>query len=406
MSPLVTSIDLDLVPLRDIAAWQAGLNLAATTGRSLGGPVGGWLADTMGWRWSFAGQAPIFLVAAAIGWILLPRGPPRGIGVDQAEITEDHHAEVPTAGLEGDDKTAGSSLSRIDFLGAALLALTVLSVLIPIDLAGKSYPWTHPLILSLFTLSLLFGGLFLSVESWWATNPVFPLSLFRDRNVVASYAITCCQMAAQLGLMFSVPIYFQVSQRVSNARAGAYLFPAVFGNAVGSVVAGLLIRRYARPRDISVINTNNVQDWPLQAHPSIREPSSFPLVPPPLLHMAREHYLMGSPVHCTQWFRHWNRPDGSFHLHPGVYQQEAEGACLGGDVLDDAAWPYRRHGIGCNDSHGDGKVEAGRPTPRLGSGVGRSIRGAYGDTQPPTTTKANSDSMVDRSEGSVGHRLS
>lgn len=27
------------------------MNIVATTGRSLGGPVGGYLADTVGWRW-------------------------------------------------------------------------------------------------------------------------------------------------------------------------------------------------------------------------------------------------------------------------------------------------------------------------------------------------------------------
>lgn len=199
----------------------------------------------MGWRWSFAGQAPIFLVAASIGWILLPKGPPAGAEVEDTGVTEDRHAGELTENIGADGEAPRSPLSRVDFLGAALLALTVLSILVPIDLGGKSYPWTHPLILGLFASALLLGGLFLLVEARWAANPVFPLSLFRDRNVVASYAITGCQTAAQLGLMFSVPIYFQVSQRVSNARAGAYLFPAVFGNAVGAVIAGLIIKRYA-----------------------------------------------------------------------------------------------------------------------------------------------------------------
>lgn len=52
------------------------------------------------------------------------------------------------------------------------------------------------------------------------------------------------QTVAQMGIIFSVPIYFQVSQRVSDARAGAYLFRSVFGNAVGSVITGLIIKRY------------------------------------------------------------------------------------------------------------------------------------------------------------------
>ena len=319
MSPFVTSMGLDLVPLRDVAAWQAGLNLAATTGRSLGGPVGGWLADTVGWRWSFAGQAPIFLVAATIGWMLLPKGPPRSMKVDHTGNPEEHNTEDTAGSSEVESETSGSSFSRIDFLGAALLALAVLSILILIDLAGKSYTWTHPVILSLFASALLFGGLFLTTEARWAKNPVFPLSLFRDRNVVASYAITGCQIAAQLGLMFSVPIYFQVSQRVSNARAGAYLFPAVFGNAVGSVIAGLIIRRYALLHVISVINFDSVQDRPLQAYSPLWKPGFFLLIHAPLLHMARKHYPVAGFVYYTQRLRHRHCSDGCLHLYPGVY---------------------------------------------------------------------------------------
>ena len=242
----VISHDVDLVPLRDVAAWQAALNLAATTGRSIGGPLGGWLADTVGWRWSFAGQAPIFMLAAVIGWLLLPRTP---AAPTKAEEDEDHGVnDSDETAVESQDQShpIKSSLARVDFLGAALLSLTVLSILIPIDLGGKTLPWSHPIILLLFASSIVFGGLFLATEAWWAINPVFPLSLFRERNVVASYAIMTCQCAAQLGLMFSVPIYFQVSQRVSNSRAGAYLVPAVVGNAIGSVLAGLVIKRYAK----------------------------------------------------------------------------------------------------------------------------------------------------------------
>lgn len=209
--------------------------------------MGGWLADTVGWRWSFAGQAPIFMVAALVGWALLPRGPPSTSKDSGGEGGD----EVPDTTGERDiatrDIATMGSISEIDFLGAGLLSLTILSILLPVDLGGKSFAWTHPVILSLFTASLIFGGLFLATEAKWATNPVFPLSLLQQRNVVASYGIMICQCAAQLGLMFSVPIYFQVSQRVSNARAGAYLFPAVFGNAVGAVFAGMVIKRYPLP---------------------------------------------------------------------------------------------------------------------------------------------------------------
>ncbi len=42
---------LDLLPIREVAQWRAFVNVVATTGRAAGGPLGGWLADVVGWRW-------------------------------------------------------------------------------------------------------------------------------------------------------------------------------------------------------------------------------------------------------------------------------------------------------------------------------------------------------------------
>lgn len=51
MTVLVSILITDLVPVRESAAWRSYINVAATTGRSLGGPLGGWMADAVGWRW-------------------------------------------------------------------------------------------------------------------------------------------------------------------------------------------------------------------------------------------------------------------------------------------------------------------------------------------------------------------
>lgn len=51
MTVLVSILITDLLPLRDVAQWRAFVNVVATAGRSIGGPLGGWLADVVGWRW-------------------------------------------------------------------------------------------------------------------------------------------------------------------------------------------------------------------------------------------------------------------------------------------------------------------------------------------------------------------
>ena len=47
-----TSTDsLDIVSKREVAKWRSFVNVSMTLGRSIGGPVGGVLTDTIGWRW-------------------------------------------------------------------------------------------------------------------------------------------------------------------------------------------------------------------------------------------------------------------------------------------------------------------------------------------------------------------
>jgi len=165
------------VPLRQVAALRSYANIAATTGRSLGGPIGGALADTIGWRWSFILQCPLLAIAALLAWFLVP------------------HKARPD-----DSKSGASKLARIDFAGAALLAVTITSLMLAIELGGQKLPWNHPVILGLVAGSVAFGALFAVTEAYWAYEPVFPLQLLCQRDVVSAYLVLGLQTAAQLGV--------------------------------------------------------------------------------------------------------------------------------------------------------------------------------------------------------------
>ncbi|KAI0012182.1 major facilitator superfamily domain-containing protein [Xylariaceae sp. FL0662B] len=223
MTTLAAVIIADISPLRDVASWQSYVNVVATVGRSLGGPVGGFLADTIGWRWSFFGQAPIFILAMILCGAILPNLTPR------------HNQNCV--------ESARSRVARIDFLGAAFLGSGILALLLPLKIAGDKVPWFSLTVFSLFALGSLLMVLFVVTEARWAKEPIFPLRLVRNRPVVVSYLITICQTAAQLGLMFTIPLYFQVTERSSSTVAGAHLIPAVIGNTVGGLVTGVWIRR-------------------------------------------------------------------------------------------------------------------------------------------------------------------
>jgi MFS family permease len=51
MTPVVAILLSDIVPLRDRGTWQGYNNIVYASGAGLGAPLGGALADTLGWRW-------------------------------------------------------------------------------------------------------------------------------------------------------------------------------------------------------------------------------------------------------------------------------------------------------------------------------------------------------------------
>ncbi|OIW22677.1 MFS general substrate transporter [Coniochaeta ligniaria NRRL 30616] len=230
MTVLVSILITDLVPIRDVAQWRSWVNIAATTGRSLGGPLGGWLADVIGWRWSFLGQTPVVAFALILCAICLPASTPKRIASESGD---------------GSSKTAWQLLHRIDFRGAFLFGLMILAFLVPAELGGDHLPWGHPIIISLFASSIALLFIFIAVERR-TEEPIIPLEIFHNRDAVLSYIILGLQGAAQIGMMFSVPLYFQITARTSNAEAGAHLFPAVAGNCIGGLLSGVFIKRSGR----------------------------------------------------------------------------------------------------------------------------------------------------------------
>lgn len=218
---------LDLLPLRDVASWRSYVNIVATTGRSLGGPLGGWLADVIGWRWSFFGQVPVVVFATILCAISLPDSKPKDSALEYQDL---------------EPKTRWQQLGRIDFKGCIIFTAMILAFLTPTELGGVHLPWSHPIIISLFAASIALLALFIWVEKR-AAEPIIPLEIFHKRDAVLSYLVMGVQTAAQVGVMYSVPLYFQVTARTSNAEAGAHLFPAVAGNAIGGLLSGVLIKR-------------------------------------------------------------------------------------------------------------------------------------------------------------------
>lgn len=73
----------------------------------------------------------------------------------------------------------------------------IVFLLLPISTGGNQFDWTHPVIFILVGIALALTFAFAYVEFKLAKEPIFPLALLAQRDVVFTYAIIMLQNMAQ-----------------------------------------------------------------------------------------------------------------------------------------------------------------------------------------------------------------
>lgn len=233
----------DLVPKRDVAMWRGIGNVASTTGRAAGGPLGGWLSDVVGWRYGFIGQGPVMgLAFVLVAW---------NLKLPSAE--EDNLGELVSK--KGGHTGKMVKLKRIDFGGAVLITSSVVLLILAMDLPNQGVSWTSPLLLGCLVTCMIFTASFLLFESHCAAEPIYPPKLLKKRSIWTSYVGLAFILGGQVSMMFTVPLYFQVTTEASAGEAGAHLVPAVLANTFGCLFAGWYIKRTGRYKNLTILGS-------------------------------------------------------------------------------------------------------------------------------------------------------
>lgn len=101
-----------------------------------------------------------------------------------------------------------SPLARLDLLGAALLASTIVTFLLALNVLGAAQSSGTPLALALVFGTILSGFGFVRVERRRGDGAIYPLRLFHYREVLTAYCMACFQYSAQYSvsaqLLFTV----------------------------------------------------------------------------------------------------------------------------------------------------------------------------------------------------------
>lgn len=206
--PLVFIIIGDLFSLEQRARMQ-GLFSGVWGVSSVAGPLlGGFLVDRINWSWVFY----VNVVPGLIAWALV------------------------TGAWRGQPSSARRDRLPVDYLGAALLSISVTLLLLGLADLGTMISW-----------ALLGTGAVLLVVLAWverrAADPILPLALFRERL----FAVSCLHGVlagwAMFGSASFVPLFVQSVLGTSATSAGATLTPQLIAWVVASIIGSRLLLR-------------------------------------------------------------------------------------------------------------------------------------------------------------------
>jgi EmrB/QacA subfamily drug resistance transporter len=214
LTALVQIVMAAMIPPRELGRYAGIFGAVFAVGTVAGPLIGGVLVDTswLGWRWCFFIGVPFALLAI----VLLQK---------TLKLTQ-----VTREGV------------RVDWLGALLITAGVSTLLIWVTLAGNSYDWV-----SVPSALLVAGGLVVLALAVWVesrvSDPVVPLTIFRNRTVALTVVASARVGIALFGGTVFLSQYFQISLGYSPTAAGLLSLPMIFGLLVSSTVAGQLITR-------------------------------------------------------------------------------------------------------------------------------------------------------------------
>lgn len=214
LMPLALVIIGETYPLEQRAKIQSLFGPLMILPQLLGPTVGGYIVGNVNWHWVFLINIPVGIVAAL----------------------------VLSKGMR---ESRGEGKRSIDWAGAATLVLALLALLLaPVLISNKGYTWSSPLIIGLLALSALLVGVLIRIESR-AEEPIIPLHLFRNRNVVVLSTLVFILMLGIMGGIASFPFFAQNVMGLTPSEAGYLMLAFMAGAIPSSILNGFLITRIA-----------------------------------------------------------------------------------------------------------------------------------------------------------------
>ncbi len=213
-SNIFTSV-ADIFPDPARRAKYQGLFFSVFALTSVIGPtLGGWITDNLSWRWVFYVNLPLGIFSLFALPIVL-------------------HQSARRFGV------------KIDYIGAATITASVVSLLLSLSWVGEGYDWDATRVIIGFVVAGILLAAFIPIELR-ASEPVIPLSLFKSRVFSSAALLMFMVGIAMFGIILYTPLFVQGVLGKTATGSGTVLTPLVLTMTMMGVVIGQIVARVKR----------------------------------------------------------------------------------------------------------------------------------------------------------------
>ena len=208
------AIVTDVFPSRERGKALGVNTMAVYVGLSVGPTLGGFLVQSLGWRWIFFINLPIGIFVITMSLLMLK------------------------------ESGTPNRSERFDVLGAGTFSASLTALLLALTL-GPSYGWTAFSIASLFLISVVLFILFVVIEGRMSQKAMLDISLFlRNRLFAAANLSAFLNYTSYFGVGFLMSFYLQRVIGLGPAEAGLILLSMPLVMAFLSPASGWLSDRF------------------------------------------------------------------------------------------------------------------------------------------------------------------
>jgi DHA2 family multidrug resistance protein len=209
--PRAQAILFETFPPHEQGLAQAVFGIGVIVGPTFGPTLGGYLTDTLGWRWVFFINVPVGIIGLLMAIVFLPPSLPRRL------------------------------ISRsVDWLGIVLLAIWLGSFQTFLE-EGEGDGWFESSLITRLAIAALVGlGLFVWRE-FVTGAPAVDLRVLRHRSLAAGSLYAIVLGVSLYGTIFVIPIFTQRILGFTAVQTGELIIPGALASALVMPLVGRLM---------------------------------------------------------------------------------------------------------------------------------------------------------------------